>query len=84
MTRIVVGDIGGTNARFALAEVADGRVVSLGEPVILPTRDHVGLPSAWKAYGAQLGEPLPRLASLGIAGPVTGGPVDFKNSDWVV
>ena len=33
--RIVAGDIGGTNARFALAEVADGRVLSLGEPVVL-------------------------------------------------
>ncbi|MCW1429577.1 glucokinase [Novosphingobium sp. JCM 18896] len=84
MTRIVVGDIGGTNARFALAEIAQGRIVSLGEPVILPTKDHAGLPSAWHAYGEQLGEPLPRLASLAIAGPVTGGPVDFKNSDWVV
>ena len=84
MTRIVVGDIGGTNARFALAEVSDGRVVSLGEPVILHTKDYEGLPSAWKAYGEQIGEPLPRLASFGIAGPITGGPVDFKNSDWVV
>lgn len=84
MTRIVVGDIGGTHARFALAEVADGRVVSLGDPVILRTREHAGLPSAWQAYGKLIGEPLPRLASLGIAGPVTGGPVDFKNSDWVV
>ena len=84
VTRIVVGDIGGTNARFALAEIEGGRVVSLGEPAILPTKEHAGLPSAWKAYGALLGEPLPRLASLAIAGPVTGGPVDFKNSHWVV
>lgn len=84
VTRIVVGDIGGTNARFALAEVAGGRVVSIGEPVILPTKQHAGLPSAWQAYGKQLGEPLPKLASLAIAGPVTGGPVDFKNSDWIV
>lgn len=81
---MVVGDIGGTNARFALAEVADGCVISLGDPIILPTKDHSGLPSAWQAYGELIGEPLPRLASLGIAGPITGGPVDFKNSDWVV
>lgn len=84
MTRIVVGDIGGTHARFALAEVADRRVVSLGEPVVLPTARHSGLPSAWKAYGEQLGAPLPRKASLAIAGPVTGGPVGFLNSHWVV
>ena len=30
---IAVADIGGTHARFALAEVANGHVVSLGEPV---------------------------------------------------
>ena len=84
MTRIVVGDIGGTNARFALAEVDGGRVVSLGDPVILPTAGHSGLPSAWKTYGELISEPLPRLASLGIAGPVTGGPVGFLNSHWVV
>ncbi|MBV1690945.1 glucokinase [Novosphingobium sp. G106] len=84
MTRIVVGDIGGTNARFALAEVADGRVISLGEPTILPAKEHSGLPSAWQAYEDKIGEPLPKLASLAIAGPVTGGPVRFLNSRWVV
>lgn len=83
-TRIVVGDIGGTNARFALAEVAEGRVVSLGEPVVLRTAEHAGLPSAWRAYGAMIDGPLPRLAAFGIAGPVTGGPVRFLNSHWVV
>lgn len=83
-SRIVVGDIGGTNARFALAEVADGRVVALGEPVVLPTAGYAGLPDAWKTYGERIGEPLPRRASLAIAGPVTGGPVGFLNSHWVV
>ena len=84
MTRIVVGDIGGTNARFALAEIEGGRVISLGEPVILPTARHAGLPSAWQAYRKMIDAPLPRLASLGIAGPITGGPVSFLNSHWIV
>lgn len=84
MTRIIVGDIGGTNARFAIAEVDNGRVMSLGDPMILPTARYSGLPNAWKAYGELIGEPLPHLASLGIAGPVTGGPVSFLNSHWVV
>lgn len=83
-TRIVAGDIGGTNARFALAEVARGRVVSLGEPVVLPTSEHEGLPGAWRAYGEKLDAPLPRQAALAIAGPITGGPVSFLNSHWVV
>ena len=33
MRSIVTVDIGGTHARFALATVAGGKVVSLGEPV---------------------------------------------------
>ena len=82
--RIAVADIGGTNARFALAEVADGKVVSLGEPVVLAAKDHAGLAEAWQAFGARLGEPLPRHAAFGLAGPVTGGPVRFVNSHWVV
>jgi len=83
-TRIVAADIGGTNARFALAEVAGGRVVSLDEPVVLRAADHAGLASAWAAFGAAVGEPLPHLAAIGVAGPVNGEPVRFVNSDWVV
>ena len=82
--RIAVADVGGTNARFALAEVAGGKVVSLDEPVMLAARDHAGLGEAWQAFAARLGEPLPRRAALGLAGPVTGGPVRFINSPWVV
>lgn len=82
--RIVAADIGGTHARFALAEVEDGRVALLEEPVVLHIADHEGLPSAWAAFGAKLGKPLPRHAALGVAGPVTGGPVRFLNSSWVV
>ena len=82
--RIAVADIGGTNARFALADIVDGRVATLSEPVVLPTAGHAGLPEAWRAFGERIGEPLPRQAALGIAGPVTGGPVRFLNSHWVV
>lgn len=82
--RIAVGDIGGTNARFALAEVAGGKVVSLGEPHVFAAKEHPGIASAWKAFGAALGAPLPRHAALAIAGPVTGGLVRFLNSRWVV
>ena len=82
--RIAVADVGGTNARFALAEVADGKVTVLGEPVVLATKDHAGLAEAWRAFGAKLGEALPRHAAFGLAGPITGGPVHFINSHWVV
>lgn len=82
--RIAVADVGGTNARFALAEVAGGAVRMLGEPVVLSAKDHAGLAQAWQAFGAALDEPLPRHAAFALAGPVTGGPVRFVNSHWVV
>ena len=82
--RIAVADIGGTNARFALADIAGGSVVSLGKAVVVAAKDYAGLAEAWRAFGAQLGEPLPRHAAFGLAGPVTGGPVRFVNSHWVV
>ncbi|MGE3691517.1 MAG: glucokinase [Novosphingobium sp.] len=81
---IVAGDIGGTNARFALAEVAKGKVLSLGEPVVLPASEFTGLAEAWQAFGERLNQPLPHHAAFGVAGPVTGGPVRFVNSHWVV
>lgn len=88
MTKLVAADIGGTNARFCLAEVVDGRVASLGDPVVLPAARYRGLADAWRAFGEAIGEaigePLPRHAAIGIAGPVTGGPVRFVNSAWVV
>lgn len=82
--RIAVADIGGTRARFALAEVAGGKVVSLGEPVVLSAKDHKGMADAWQAFGAHIAEPLPRRAAFGLAGPITGGLVRFVNSHWVV
>lgn len=82
--RIAVADIGGTNARFALAEIVDGRVVALEDPVILRAADYGGLPQAWKEFAARIGGALPGHAAFGVAGPVTGGPVRFVNSRWVV
>jgi glucokinase len=82
--RIGVGDIGGTHARFALAEVSGGKVLALSEPVVFRAAEHNGLANAWAAFGEANGKPLPRHAAFGLAGPVTGGPVRFVNSHWVV
>ena len=82
--RIAVADVGGTNARFALAEVACGKVVSLGEAHVLQAHQYPGLAEAWQAFGDRVGEALPRAAAFGLAGPVTGGPIRFINSPWVV
>lgn len=84
MTRIVAIDIGGTHARFALAEVEGGRVLRLGEVATLKTADHDSLESAWKAFGATAGRPLPAAAAIALAGPVQGERLKLTNNDWVI
>jgi len=81
---IVVADIGGTHARFAIAEVDGGRCVSLGEPVKLQTRDHASLQTAWEAFGEMQGRDVPRAAAIAIAAPITGDLIKLTNNPWTV
>jgi len=53
--QIAVADVGGTHARFALAEIDQGRVLSLGEPVKLHTSDHASFQLAWQEFGRRQG-----------------------------
>ena len=82
--RIVVGDIGGTHARFAIADLRDGAPPSLGAMHKYRTREHPGIASAWAAFGRDLGGPLPAAAALGIAAPIEGDELRFVNSHWVI
>ena len=81
---IVTADIGGTHARFAIARVESGRVVTLSEPVNMATSDHASLQIAWQAFGASLGRPLPRAAAIAIAAPVRGDLIKLTNNPWIV
>ena len=60
VTEIVAIDIGGTHARFALAEVANGRVAALGEACTLRTAEHASLQTAWEDFAGRAGRPLAR------------------------
>ena len=75
----LVGDIGGTRARFGLVG-PDGTIgrVEVGE-----CRDHAGLSDALDAYleGAVRGV-RPRRAALSVACPVTGDRVSLTNHPW--
>jgi glucokinase len=84
MTEIVAVDIGGTHARFAIAEVEAGRVVGLGEECTLKTAEHASLQTAWEAFGAELGRPLPPAAAIAVAGPVRGEVLKLTNNPWVI
>ena len=57
---IVTVDIGGTHARFAIAEFEGGRVLSLGEATTLHTKDHASFQTAWQDFERQQGGALPR------------------------
>ncbi|MBN2971873.1 glucokinase [Roseomonas aeriglobus] len=82
--KTVAVDIGGTHARFAIAEVADGRVVSLGEPTTMKTAEHGSLQLAWEAYAAARGGTLPRAAAIAVAAPVGGEMIRLSNNPWII
>ena len=81
---IVAADIGGTHARFAIAEVENGRVVVLGEPVTLKTADHASLQTAYQAFEAGLGRPLPRALAIAVASPVANDVIRLTNNPWII
>ena len=81
---VAVADIGGTHARFALAEVADGHVLSLGEAVTLRTAEHQSLQSAWGEFRRIAGTDLPRDFAMAFAGPIGAAVLELTNSNWVV
>lgn len=84
MTQIVSVDIGGTHARFALAEVEAGRVVELGEAVTLKTAEHASFQTAWEDFGQIAGQPLPKAAAIAIAGPVDADVIKLTNNPWII
>ena len=84
MTEIVAVDIGGTHARFAIAEVEAGRVAHLDGEVTLKTVEHASFQTAWEDFGRRLGRPLPAAAAIAIAGPVQGEVLKLTNNPWVI
>lgn len=84
MQEIVVADIGGTHARFAIAEIIDGKVTLLRDIIKMKASEHASLQIAWQAYGEQLGRALPKDGALAVAGPVGGEVIYFTNSSWLV
>ena len=81
---IAVADVGGTHARFALAGVEDGRVVSLGDPVTLKTAEHASFQTAWQEFGRIAGIELPDALGMAFAGPVGGEVLKLTNNPWVI
>jgi glucokinase len=83
-TELVAADIGGTHARFALAQVGDGRVLQLGKAFTLKTADYAGLVEAWQAFAQHVGGPLPSVAVLAFAYPVENDLPQLTNMPWTI
>ena len=75
----LVGDIGGTNARFALWR--DGQIESVR---VLPTVDYPRPEDAIRAYLHGIGRSLEAVQAvcLACAGPVSGDEFAFTNNNW--
>lgn len=82
--QVVAVDIGGTHARFALADVAGGRVQHLTEPVTLKTAEHASFQAAWNAFAACQTSPIPRAVAIAVACPVRGEVLRLTNNPWSI
>ncbi len=84
MREIVAVDIGGTHARFAIATIEDGKVVTLGEDTTLKCAEHGSLALAWETFGRSLNRTLPREAGIAVACPVNGEILKLTNNPWII
>jgi glucokinase len=79
----LVADIGGTNARFALARRGAHGTIQLKYQREMATQDHASLAACLEAYLRGLGPTRrPDRAAFGVAGPVTGDLIQLTNRDW--
>ncbi len=77
----LVGDVGGTNARFALVD-PEGR---LRFPKTYACADYAGLSDIIREYlETTAGRNRLARAALAVAGPVIDGEIEFTNLSWVV
>jgi glucokinase len=74
----LVADIGGTNARFALADPA---TLILSEICQIRCADHPSLSEVLGDYVSRF-SPRPKLGAIAVAAPVTGPDIKLTNSPW--
>lgn len=77
----VVGDIGGTHARFALTLRQENNVIGLSSISTLRTADFPNFEAAYRTYISTI-DPQPRKAVFAVASPVLDDEVKFTNLSW--
>jgi glucokinase len=78
----LVADIGGTNARFALASVEAGRRPLLSSVHEFATLQFASLAQAASHYLGQVAARPPQRAVIAVASAVTGDEVKITNNPW--
>lgn len=78
---LLVGDIGGTNARFALAD-PDGP--GFANEITLKCDDFESADAAIRHYMSEVDGGEPDVISLAAAGPIVDQRVRFTNNHWVI
>lgn len=81
---IVAVDVGGTHARFAIAEINEGKIAALGKAVTLKTAEHASLRAAWDSFAAAACRALPTSAGIAVACPLYGEVLTLTNNPWVI
>ena len=83
MSEFLVADIGGTNARCALASVdARGQRTALSETRVYRCAELSSVDAMLARYGDDTCHALPARVALAVAGPVTGDRITLTNNDW--
>ncbi|GAA5183844.1 hypothetical protein GCM10025771_36430 [Niveibacterium umoris] len=75
----LLGDIGGTNARFALIRSEGGPIEDIRT---LPGANYPGPAEAIEAYLAEVGGARPTSGAIGIANPIDGDRIKMTNHTW--
>ncbi|SDR18412.1 glucokinase [Pseudovibrio sp. Tun.PSC04-5.I4] len=78
---VLVADIGGTNARFALIEGPNSATILCGQE---STNAHATIQDAIRAAVLDAGHAAPRSAVLAVAAPVSGDKIALTNASWVI
>jgi glucokinase len=78
---LLIGDIGGTNARFAMA---DPKHSGFSNVVTLQCADYASADDAIRHYIGELSAEAPDVVCLAVAGPVVGNSVQVTNNHWVL
>ena len=84
ISEIFVADIGGTHARFAIANIGNADRIQLGHQITMISADFMSLQEAMRAYGNRIHRDLPKNGTIAVAAPIEGKRFGLPNNNWVI